>query len=83
MFTLSPLTVFNDFMPMRERILVISDSQYAEHQKTEAQRQIKILESRADEYTKALATITSTISGLKQEHGIEEQAMEAPTPLLK
>ena len=65
-------------MPMRERILVISDSQYAERQKKEAQRQIKILESRADEYTKALATITSTIDGLKQEHGLLEPAAEAP-----
>ena len=79
MYTLSPLTFFDDFMPSRERVLVISDSQYAEHKKSEAQKQINILQARADEYSKALATITSTIDGLKQEHGlIEHSAAEAP-----
>ena len=74
--SLLPLTFFEDFMPSREKILVISDSQYAEHKKPEAQKQIEILEARADEYTKALATIQSTIEGLKQEHGITEPASQ-------
>ena len=74
--SLLPLTFFEDFMPSREKILVISDSQYAEHKKPEAQKQIEILEARADEYTQALATIQSTIEGLKQEHGITELASQ-------
>jgi peptidoglycan hydrolase CwlO-like protein len=78
MYTLSPLTFFDDFMPSRERVLVISDSQYAEHKKSEAQKQIDVLQARADEYSKALATLTATIDGLKQEHGIAEPEIEAP-----
>ncbi len=77
MFTLSPLTFFDDFMPSREQVLVISDSQYAEYKKAEAEKQIDVLQARADDYSKALATITSTISGLKSEHGIVEPAAEA------
>ena len=72
--SLLPLTFFEDFMPSREKNPIISGSQYAEHKRPEAQKQIKILEARADEYTKALATIQSTIEGLKQEHGIIEPA---------
>ena len=78
MFTLSPLTFFDDFMPQKERVLVISDSQYAEHKRSEAQKQIDVLQARADEYSKALATLTSTIDGLKTEHGITESLEEAP-----
>ena len=74
--SLLPLTFFEDFMPNREKILIISDSQYAEHKKPEAQKQIEILKARADEYTQALATIQSTIEGLKQEHGITEPASQ-------
>ena len=81
MFTLSPLTFFDDFMPQRERILVISDSQYAEHKKNEAQKQIDVLQASANEYSKALATIQSTIDGLKQEHGLLEPAEEAPNQI--
>ena len=78
MFTLSPLTFFDDVMPSRERVLVISDSQYAENKRSEAQKQIDVLQARADEYSRALATITSTIDGLKTEHGITESLEEAP-----
>ena len=70
MTSLLPLTIFSDFMPSRERVIVISDSQYAEHKKAEAKQQIDILQARADEHSKALATIQSTIVGLKTEHGI-------------
>jgi len=70
--SLLPLTFFEDFMPSRERVIVISDSQYADHKRAEAQKQIDVLQARANEYTKALATITSTIDGLKTEHGITD-----------
>ena len=74
--SLLPLTFFEDFMPSRKKILVISGSQYTEHKRPEAQVQIEILEARADEYIKALATIQATIEGLKQEHGITELASQ-------
>ena len=70
--SLLPLTFFEDFMPSRERVVVISDSQYSQYKRSEAEKQIAVLQARADEYSKALATITSTISGLKTEHGITD-----------
>jgi hypothetical protein len=79
MLTFSPLSIFNElaFTP-REKVYVVSDTQYATYQKAEAEKQIAALQLRADEYTKALATITSTIDGLKQEHGITEPPAVGP-----
>ncbi len=79
MLTLSPLSFFNEltYQP-REKVFVVSDSQYANYKKAEAEKQIATLQLRADEYKKALATITSTIDGLKTEHGITEAEAEAP-----
>ena len=78
MLTLSPLSFFNEltYQP-REKVYVVSDTQYASYKKAEAENQIATLQLRADEYTKALATITSTIDGLKQEHGLLEPEAEA------
>lgn len=77
MLTFSPLSIFNElaFTP-REKVYVVSDTQYATYQKAEAEKQITALQLRADEYTKALATITSTIDGLKREHGLIEPATQ-------
>ena len=77
MLSLSPLSFFNEltYQP-REKVYVVSDSQYASYQKAEAEKQIATLQLRADEYSKALATIQSTIDGLKQEHGIVEPSEE-------
>ncbi len=79
MLTLSPLSFFNEltYQP-REKVFVVSDSQYANYKKAEAENQIATLQLRADEYKKALVTITSTIDGLKTEHGITEAEAEAP-----
>ena len=79
MLTLSPLSLFNEltYQP-REKVFVVSDSQYASYQKAEAEKQIAVLQARADEHAKALATLQSTIDGLKTEHGITEPAAEAP-----
>ncbi len=78
MLTLSPLNFFNEltYQP-REKVYVVSDTQYANYQKAEAEKQIAVLEARANEYSKALATISSTISGLKSEHGITEAEEKA------
>ena len=77
MITLSPLSFFNEVsIQPREQVYVVSDSMYADYQKREAQKQIDILQSRADEYSKALTTIQSTIDGLKQEHGLIEPATQ-------
>ena len=69
---------FDEFMPSRQNVYVISDAKYALLQKTEAERQIVILEARAAEYQRSLDTIKSTIDALKQEHDLLEPAAEAP-----
>ena len=71
MFPTRHLGFFEDFMPSRETVYVISDAKYALLQKTEAERQIVVLEARAAEYQRSLDTIRSTIDELKQEHGIQ------------
>ena len=76
MLTVSPLSFFSELTFSRpNNVLVVSDSQYASYQKQEAQKQVNVLQARADEYSKALATITSTIDELKQEHGLLELAV--------
>ena len=42
--------LFDDLI--RPRVYVVSDSEYQKHQQAEAQRQIDVLESRADTYQK-------------------------------
>ena len=74
--SLLPLAFFEDFMPSRERVVVISDSQYAAHKRSEAEKQIATLQLRADKYTKALATLQSTIDGIKKEHGITDPEIQ-------
>ena len=77
MFAPSSLTFFNEFtFPSRDRVVVISDSQMAELKKSEAEKQIASLEARKAEYENALTTLTSTITSLKQEHGLIEPATQ-------
>ena len=60
--------LFDDLI--RPRVYVISDSEYQKHQQAEAQRQIDVLESRADTYRKYLATVESSIEELKKSAGL-------------
>ena len=71
MYTTYPFSLFNDFMsPGRERVYVISDSQYAEAQRAQAERQIQSLETRAADYQRNLDVVQATITELKKEHGL-------------
>ena len=60
--------LFDDLI--RPRVYVISDSEYQKHQQEEAQRQIDVLESRADTYRKYLATVETSINELKKNAGL-------------
>jgi len=65
------MSFFSDFMPStRERIYVISDSQYADVQRSQAERQIQSLENRAADYQRNLDIVQATITELKTEHGL-------------
>ncbi len=79
MLSLSPLSFFNELsIQPRGKVYIVSDSQYADYKKSEAEKQIAVLQSRVNEYSTALATLQSTIDGLKIEHGITDPAAEAP-----
>ena len=66
--------LLDDFI--RPRVVVISDSQYKEHQQAQAQRQVEALEARAKEYRKYLATVEVSITELKKEAGLLPAATE-------
>lgn len=72
--------LFSHILYPRERIYVVSDSQYAAAQKAQAERQVKTLEARAAEYQRNLDVVQATINELKTEHGLlpaaEEQAVD-------
>jgi regulatory protein YycH of two-component signal transduction system YycFG len=67
------------FFP-REKVYVVSDSQYAAAQKAQAERQIQTLEARASDYQRNLDVIQATITELKTEHGLLPAAKEDSVP---
>ena len=77
MYSHFPLSLFSDFMPTtRDRVYVVSDSQYAEVQRAQAERQIQTLEARAADYQRNLDVVQATITELKTEHGLLAPAKE-------
>ena len=68
--------LFSSFIRPRERVYVVSDSQYAEAQRAQAERQIQSLEARATDYQRNLDVIQATITELKTEHGLLPAAKE-------
>ena len=71
--------LFSSFIRPRERVYVVSDSQYAEVQRAQAERQIQTLEARAADYQRNLDVVQATITELKTEHGLLPPSKETPT----
>ena len=71
MYSNFPISFFSDFMPTtRERVYIVSDTQYAEAKKAQAEQHIRSLEARAADYQRNLDVVQATITELKTEHGI-------------
>ena len=71
MYSFPTLSLFDDLVrPHRDRVFVVSDSQYQEYRKAQVEDQIKALESRAAEYRKYLETVEVSITELKQDIGL-------------
>lgn len=68
--------LFSHIFYPREKVYVVSDSQYAAAQKAQAERQVKTLEARAAEYQRNLDVVQATITELKTEHGLLPAAKE-------
>ncbi len=71
--------LFSHLINPRERVYVVSDSQYAAAQKAQAERQIQTLEARAADYQRNLDVVQATITALKTEHGLLPAATEETT----
>ena len=67
--------LFSHVFSPRERVYVVSDSQYKAAQKAQAERQIQTLEARAADYQRNLDVVQATITELKTEYGL----LPAPT----
>ena len=77
MFSITPFDLFTGFQsPLRERVYVVSDSQYSDYRKQQAEEHIRVLESRAADYQRNLDIINATVSELKKEHGLLPAAKE-------
>jgi regulatory protein YycH of two-component signal transduction system YycFG len=68
--------LFSHMFSPRERVYVVSDSQYKAAQKAQAERQIQTLEARAADYQRNLDVVQATITELKTEHGLLPAAKE-------
>ena len=60
--------LLDDFI--RPRVYVVSDSQYQSYKQAEAEKQIAVLESRAEQYRKYLDTVEVSIQELKKDAGL-------------
>ena len=68
--------LFSQVLRPRDRVYVVSDTQYAEVQRAQAERQIRSLEVRAEDYQRNLDVVQATITELKKEHGLLPAAKE-------
>ena len=79
MFSITPFDMLTNFSsPFRERVYVISDSQYNDYRKQQALDHISLLEARAADYQKHLDIINATVVELKKNHGLLPEATEPP-----
>ena len=68
--------LFSSLIRPRERVYVVYNSQYAEAQRAQAERQIQTLQARAADYPRHLDVVQATITDLKTEHGLLAPAKE-------
>jgi hypothetical protein len=79
MFSITPFDMLTGFSsPFRERVYVVSDSQYSDYRKQQALEHISLLETRAADYQKHLDIINATVVELKKTHGLLPEASEPP-----
>tara|TARA_Y100001973_G_C5191202_1_gene331139 strand:+ start:2138 stop:2416 length:279 start_codon:yes stop_codon:yes gene_type:complete len=72
-------TTDQDFITDNKRVVVISDSQYQEYIKEQAQREILVLENKLNRYKTAMADIEQTIVKIKNNAGLLKPAEDSLT----
>ena len=74
----NPFTLIDDLMtipPMfGQQVYVVSDEQYKEYRKKQAQDEIAVLEKRLASYESTAASLRKTIDEIKGEHGLLPEA---------
>jgi hypothetical protein len=78
MFALTPFDVLAGF-GTRDRVYVVSDSQYSDYKKQQALEHIRVLEARAEDYKRNLDIINATVTELKQNNNLLPAAKEEDT----
>jgi uncharacterized protein (DUF2249 family) len=63
-----------DELPYGKDVYIISDDQYKQLKKSEAEREIQILQNRANDYRKTADLITEEIKQIQKQAGIESPA---------
>ena len=63
-----------DELPYGKDVYIISDDQYKQLKKSEAEREIQILQNRANDYRKTADLITEEIKHIQKQAGIERPA---------
>lgn len=68
---LTPFDMFTGLAsPFRDRVYVVSDTQYNDYKKQQALEHIRVLEARAEDYQRNLDMIQATVIELKKNHGL-------------
>ena len=74
----NPFTLIDDLMtipPMfGQQVYVVSDEQYKEYRKKQAEDEIAVLEKRLSSYESTAASLRKTIDEIKSEHGLLPEA---------
>ena len=63
-----------DELPYGKDVYIISDDQYKQLKKSEAEREIQILQNRANDYRKTADLISEEIKQIQKQAGIERPA---------
>ena len=80
MFALTPFDLFDSLtFPSRNRVYVVSDTQYSDYKRQQALEHIRVLEARAEDYQRNLDIIKATVTELKKEHDLLPAAKEEDT----
>ena len=80
---LTPFDMFTGLTsPFRDRVYVVSDSQYSDYKRQQVLEHIRVLEARAEDYQRNLDIINATVTELKQNNGLlpaaETEGTDAP-----
>ena len=78
----TPFTLLKSMshVPFGSSVVVVSDSQYKDYQRKEAEREIQLLQSRAKAYRNTADLIDEEIKDIQKQAGLEPLQMQQELP---